>query len=121
MKLLLYVAALFVGTMFVLAPAALAQQDLYDCSDFTYQEDAQAVYNRDTSDPYGLDGPPGEAYEGTQGVACEALPHNPQSSSNCAYDYCGWYEGSGEQGCVWEYWGWARDKGWALISTDGSC
>ncbi len=29
-KRLLYLAALSIGTMFVLAPAALAQQDLYD-------------------------------------------------------------------------------------------
>ena len=28
-------AALSIGTMFVLAPAALAQQDLCDCSNFT--------------------------------------------------------------------------------------
>jgi len=53
--------------------------DLYDCkpSNFTYQEDAQAVYDRDTSDPYGLDGPIGEAFTGEQGVACENLPHSP--------------------------------------------
>jgi hypothetical protein len=30
-----YLAALPIGTMLILAPAALAQQDLYDCSDFT--------------------------------------------------------------------------------------
>ncbi len=51
-----------------------SEQDLYDCGDFQYQEDAQAVYEQDTSDPYGLDGPRGEASTGTPGVACEELP-----------------------------------------------
>jgi hypothetical protein len=51
-------------------------QDLYDCSDFQYQEDAQAVYDADPSDPYGLDGPPGPNNDttGTPGLACEHLP-----------------------------------------------
>jgi hypothetical protein len=53
--------------------------DLYDCEDFTYQEEAQAVYDRDPSDPYGLDGPIGEAFDGIEGVACEDLPHRPNS------------------------------------------
>jgi hypothetical protein len=54
-----------------------AQEDLYDCEDFTYQEEAQAVYDQDTSDPYGLDGPIGSASSGTPGVACEELPKRP--------------------------------------------
>src|SRR5215211_7219285 len=58
------------------APAQ-AQPDLYRCDDFTYQEEAQAVYEQDTSDPHGLDGPIGEAFTGEQGVACEDLPHRP--------------------------------------------
>jgi hypothetical protein len=78
----------------VYSPTVLAQQDLNDCADFQYQEDAQAVYNQDMSDPYGLDGLPGEAYAGTQGVACEELPH--YSGSTAAYSWCwdpyyGWY------------------------------
>ena len=40
-----------------------------DCGDFDYQEDAQAVYEQDTSDPNGLDGPIGEGYTGEQGEA----------------------------------------------------
>ena len=55
-------------------PPQAGAQDLYDCPDFQFQEDAQAVYEQDTSDPYGLDGPPGEGFEGVQGVACEELP-----------------------------------------------
>jgi hypothetical protein len=49
--------------------------DLYNCSDFAYQEDAQAVYNQDSSDPNGLDGTP------TDGVACESLPRRGTSST----------------------------------------
>ena len=86
--------ALSLLAMTIYSPAVFAQQDLYDCSDFTYQEDAQAVYNQDTSDPYGLDGPPGESYAGTQGVACEELPS--RSGYSGAYSWCwdpyyGWY------------------------------
>ena len=54
--------------------ASAGAQDLYDCGDFTYQEDAQDVYNQDTSDPYGLDGPRGTASAGVPGKACESLP-----------------------------------------------
>ncbi len=46
-----------------------------DCGDFDYQEDAQAAYEQDTSDPNGLDGPPGEGYTGEEGEACENLPN----------------------------------------------
>jgi hypothetical protein len=46
----------------------------YNCSDFDTQEQAQQVYEQDTSDPSGLDGPPGEGYTGEQGIACEDLP-----------------------------------------------
>jgi hypothetical protein len=54
-------------------PAQAQEQDLYDCADFDTQEEAQAIYEQDTSDPYGLDGPPGEAFDGEQGIACEEL------------------------------------------------
>ena len=46
----------------------------YNCEDFDFQEDAQEFYDEDPSDPDGLDGPPGEAFDGEQGVACEDLP-----------------------------------------------
>src|SRR5215212_5522992 len=45
------------------------QIDLYDCSDFDYQEDAQAQLL--TGDPYGLDAD-------DDGIACEELPHRPE-------------------------------------------
>ena len=49
------------------SPSAPAGGDL-DCSDFTTQAQAQAVYDADPSDPNGLDGSPED------GVACESLP-----------------------------------------------
>ncbi len=45
-----------------------------NCTDFQFQEDAQAVYNQDTTDPHGLDGPVGPVSSGIPGVACEDLP-----------------------------------------------
>ena len=56
-------------------------QDLYDCSDFDTQEEAQAVYEDDTTDPYGLDGPQGTASSGEPGVACESLPSDGSADS----------------------------------------
>jgi len=50
-----------------------------NCSDFKFQESAQAAYDHDTSDPDGLDGPPGPAFSGIEGVACEELPHRVQA------------------------------------------
>jgi hypothetical protein len=58
--------------------------DLYKCEDFAYQEDAQAVYDQDTSDPHGLDGQVGPTYTGVQGVACEDLPRRGTSSAGSA-------------------------------------
>ena len=91
MRRLAYLVALSLIAMTIYSPTVLAQQDLYDCPDFQYQEDAQAVYNQDTSDPYGLDGLPGEGYAGTQGVACEELSHYSAAYSWCWDTYYGWY------------------------------
>jgi hypothetical protein len=44
-----------------------AAQDAFNCTDFTYQEDAQAVFDRDPSDPNNLD-------DDNDGIACEDLP-----------------------------------------------
>ncbi|KES05948.1 excalibur calcium-binding protein [Streptomyces toyocaensis] len=51
-------------------------QDL-NCSDFTYQEDAQTFFELDRSDPHRLDEDPGP----DDGVACEALPRRGLTSS----------------------------------------
>jgi len=46
------------------------------CYDFTYQQDAQAVYEADLFDPYGLDGAPGPSND--DGLACTDLPVDPK-------------------------------------------
>lgn len=56
--------------------------DVYDCSDFDYQEDAQDVLDEDPSDPNDLD-PDGN------GWACEDLPNYGDGSNN------------GEEGTGW--------------------
>ncbi len=45
------------------------------CSDFHWQQDAQAAYVANLDDPYGLDGPPGPAND--DGIACSLLPVDP--------------------------------------------
>lgn len=61
--------------LFTLAfSSASAAQDDLNCDDFATQEDAQAEFDADPSDPNGLDGPPGEGFTGIEGVACEELP-----------------------------------------------
>ncbi|MER5829690.1 excalibur calcium-binding protein [Streptomyces sp. NPDC002130] len=52
-----------------MADPAHARQDL-DCRDFAFQEDAQAVFDADRSDPNRLDEDQGP----DDGIACEALP-----------------------------------------------
>ncbi|MEU6683883.1 excalibur calcium-binding protein [Streptomyces sp. NPDC046832] len=53
-----------------MADPAHARQDL-DCRDFAFQEDAQAVFDADRSDPHRLDEDQGP----DDGIACEALAH----------------------------------------------
>jgi Excalibur calcium-binding domain len=53
----------------LIASAAFAQEDL-NCEDFTYQEEAQAVFDQDPSDPNGLDAD-------NDGIACESFPPRP--------------------------------------------
>jgi hypothetical protein len=67
------VAACWVTCFLAPAGARSSQQaDLYDCSDFTYQEDAQAQLL--PGDPYGLDAD-------NDGIACEELPHRPETTA----------------------------------------
>jgi hypothetical protein len=62
----------------VSAGAARAQTD-YDCSDFQYQEDAQAQLL--PGDPYGLDAD-------HDGIACENLPPRPIATAPGVYGPC---------------------------------
>ncbi len=52
-------------------PALAQGADLYDCQDLTYQEEAQAIYDQNPSDPYGLDE---DDPNPDDGIACETLP-----------------------------------------------
>ncbi|MCI0849936.1 MAG: excalibur calcium-binding domain-containing protein, partial [Chloroflexi bacterium] len=68
----LIVLALAAG---LVATAQMASaQDIYNCDDFTYQEEAQDVLDADPSDPNGLDGD-------NDGIACEALPSQPANGN----------------------------------------
>jgi LPXTG-motif cell wall-anchored protein len=62
------VVLLVLGALVVAAPAALAQADDQNCSDFDSQAAAQAHLRADPSDPDGLDG------NDNDGIACESLP-----------------------------------------------
>ena len=70
-RLSVFAAALSGTLVLVMAGAALAAEEDLDCSDFDYQEEAQAVLHADPSDPHrlvgGTDSPADE-------VACEPLP-----------------------------------------------
>jgi hypothetical protein len=68
----LLLAALSVASVLVLSSPVLAQE--MNCDDFPNQVAAQQALKDDSSDPEGLDGPPGAAFTGIQGVACEDLP-----------------------------------------------
>ncbi|MFI8171458.1 excalibur calcium-binding protein [Streptomyces sp. NPDC086081] len=60
---------LAVAAIVPLSAPAHAQPDR-DCRDFAFQEDAQAVFDADRSDPHRLDEDRGP----DDGIACEALP-----------------------------------------------
>ncbi len=70
-----------IGTLIALAAivpmADIAHAQDLDCSDFTYQEDAQTFFEMDRSDPHRLDEDPGP----DDGIACEALPRRGLTSS----------------------------------------
>jgi hypothetical protein len=68
----LFTSVVVCGALFAASPMAIAQGNK-NCSDFTYQEEAQAVYNADPTDPNGLDAD-------KDGIACESLPHRPAST-----------------------------------------
>jgi hypothetical protein len=66
----------FSALALLMAGGVGAQEDAdqLDCEDFQYQEDAQAVYDQDPSDPHGLDGPIGEASDGVAGLHVRSCP-----------------------------------------------
>lgn len=59
-----------VGTAGTVIATVGPAEDLLNCDDFDYQEQAQQEYDRDRSDPNQLDGD-------DDGIACEELPSMP--------------------------------------------
>lgn len=79
MKLLVVGFIIMCGLVFF-SGRVYAYGNEYNCDDFSTQEEAQAVYDSDTSDPNYLDGD-------NDGVACEALPSGSSDSSNDSSSY----------------------------------
>lgn len=75
-------AAFAVASFVGVAPASAHD---FDCGDFRTMADAQDHYNADTSDPDGLDGPPGPTTDGQPGVACENFQEYPQPGNPAIY------------------------------------
>jgi hypothetical protein len=83
MRVLVVAGVLWAGLLSAGPASAQAVGDLYDCGDFRFQEDAQAVFNAFPGDPFGLDGPLGPESSGVPGLACEDLPSSgtPQTAT----------------------------------------
>jgi hypothetical protein len=62
------ILALFATFTLLLSFSASVGAQNLNCDDFATQEEAQAVYDADPSDPNGLDG------NDNDGIACESLP-----------------------------------------------
>ena len=74
MRRIMLLAALCAALVLAMAPAVMAQTADTDClTDYATQEEAQAVYNQDPSDPNGLD-------DDDDGIACETLPSGGTSA-----------------------------------------
>lgn len=73
-----------VGTLIAIAAivplADIAHAQDLDCADFTYQEDAQAAYDRAPGDPHRLDEDRGP----DDGIACEVLPRRGTAAATPA-------------------------------------
>jgi beta-mannanase len=54
----------------------------FSCASFQWQQDAQAAYLADLSDPSGLDGPVGP--NNGNGLACDQLPSDPSRAKSAA-------------------------------------
>jgi hypothetical protein len=68
MKLRLITAGLVAVSATLVWSGAAGAQDVLNCDDFDFQEDAQAELDRNPADPNGLDG------NDNDGLACESLP-----------------------------------------------
>ncbi len=75
-------AGTLIAIIAILPLADIAHAQDLDCADFTYREEAQAVFDSDPTDPNRLDEDQGP----DDGIACEALPRRgaPVISSTAA-------------------------------------
>ncbi len=79
MRIRMFATAFAVAVIAAIPLAGTASgQDTKNCDDFTYQEDAQAEFEKDRSDPHGLDDYDGKG----DGIACESLPRRPVTENN---------------------------------------
>ena len=70
------------------APAANGATTALSCSSFQWQQDAQAAYVADLSDPSALDGPAGP--DNGDGLACGSLPSDPSRPKSNPVDAFTW-------------------------------
>lgn len=92
MRKLAVLVALTTMLMMLLASMAVAQDEL-NCDDFDSQEEAQAEFDQDPSDPHGLDGD-------NDGIACEdpSLYDDDGGDDNGGDDNGSGEDGDGEDG-----------------------
>ncbi|MET9955085.1 excalibur calcium-binding protein [Streptomyces sp. NPDC006339] len=64
------IASIALGVLSAAPLTGVAHAQDLNCENFLYQEDAQAEFDRDPSDPHGLDEDQGP----DDGIACEVLP-----------------------------------------------
>ena len=83
MKRSMLLAAMCAALVLALAPSVMAQANEFNCGDFQFQEDAQEVFNQDTSDPNLLDEDDGV----DDGIACESLPSRGAAGEPTGYQY----------------------------------
>ena len=83
MRRFMLLAALCAALVLAMAPTVMAQTNQYNCGDFEFQEDAQAVFNQDTSDPNLLDEDDGVDDQ----IACENLPSRGTDTGGTGSQY----------------------------------
>ena len=74
------IAGIAAATVSIAPLAGVAHAQDLDCRNFVFQEDAQAVFNQDPTDPNRLDEDQGP----DDGIACEALPHRSTAHATAA-------------------------------------
>jgi hypothetical protein len=71
------IAGIAAALVSIVPSASVAHAQDLDCGDFRFQEEAQAVFEQDRTDPHRLD----EEQGPDDGIACEALPRRTAISA----------------------------------------